>query len=119
MAANCDVAVIAGRSRQAARQIGRRRVHLSAEILIQYGAIMQARLLIRRQPILFPEPSRRVVLMLVVPIVRHLLVVFVKPRLVLAVLIASPPAVLCKSSAGGQDENSYYSRAKQSMCIHE
>ena len=35
MAANCDVAVIAGRWRQAARQIGRRRVHLSAEVLIE------------------------------------------------------------------------------------
>jgi hypothetical protein len=94
-------------------------MHFPAEVLIQHGPLMQARFLIGRQSVLFSEPCRRVVLMLVVPVVRRLLVVFVKLRLVLAVLIASLPTVLCPSNAGGQDESSYYSRTKQPMYIHE
>jgi hypothetical protein len=114
MASHRDVAVVAWRSRQAASQIGRRRVHLPAQVFIQYGALMQARFLVGRQSVLAPEPCRRVGLILVVPVVRHLLVVFVKLGMGLAVLITS----LCQSRTGGQDEKSYRNGTQQPICFH-
>jgi hypothetical protein len=119
MAADSNVAMVAWRRRQAARQIGRSGVHLPAQVLIQHRALMQARFFVGRQPVLVPETCGGMGLILVVPVVRDLLVVFVKMGLVLAVLIASLPAVLCKSSTASQDENSNYSRTKQPICIHE
>src|ERR1039457_6541940 len=119
MAADRDVAVVAWGRRQAARQIGRYRVHLPSQTLVQYRALMQARFLVGRQSILVPEPYRRMGLVLLVPIARHLLVVLVKLGMTLLVLIASLSPVLCKSGAAGQGQNRGRSRSQQPMCFHK
>ena len=72
-------------------QVGWYGVHLPAQIFVQHGALVQTRFLIGGQSILFPEPCRWVVLVLVGPIASHLLVVFVKVA-GLAVLGESPGA---------------------------
>ena len=101
MAAHRDVAVVAWRRSQAACQVGRCSVHLPAQVRIHHSAFMQARFLVGRQSVLVPEPCRRVGLILVVPVVRHLLVVFVKLGMTLLVLTASLSPVLCNSRAAG------------------
>src|ERR1017187_9702371 len=119
MAADRDVAVVAWRRRQAARQIGRRRVHLPSQTLVQHHALMQARFLVGRQSVLVPEPCRRMGLVLVVPVARHLLVVLVKLGLTLLVLTASLSPVLCQSRTAGQGQNRGGSRSQQPMCFHK
>jgi hypothetical protein len=55
MAADRDVTVVAWRRRQAARQIGKCGVHLLSQVLVQHGALMQARFLVGRRSVLVPE----------------------------------------------------------------
>jgi hypothetical protein len=55
LAADRDVTVVAWRRRQAARQIGRCGVHLLSQVLVQHGALMQARFLVGRRSVLVPE----------------------------------------------------------------
>ena len=93
MAAERDVTVVAWRRRQAARQIGRCGVHLLSQVLVQHGALMQARFLVGRQSVLVPEAdgpgSRRTSRALRVGRVRQ-------TELTLLVSIAPLPPVLCK-----------------------
>ena len=112
MAADRDVAVVSWRRRQAARQIGRCRVHLPSQVLVQHRALMQPRFLIGRQSILVPEPCRRMGLILVIPVARHLLVVLVKLSMTLLVLTASLSPVLCKSRTASQGQNRGGSRSQ-------
>jgi hypothetical protein len=56
-------------------------MRLPSQILVQHRALMQARFLVGRQSGLVPEPCRRMGLVPVVPIARHLLVVLVKLRM--------------------------------------
>jgi hypothetical protein len=64
-------------------------VHLVPQTSIEHGAFPEARFLVRRESILFPQASRWIVLMLVVPVMRHLLIVFVESWAILAVLAIS------------------------------
>src|SRR5665811_1100496 len=74
---------------QLTREIARGRMHLVPQTSIEHGAFPEARFLVRRESILFPQASRRIVLMLVVPVMRHLLIVFVESWAILAVLAIS------------------------------
>src|ERR1700730_6366893 len=110
MAAKRDGAAFAGRRGQVARQFGRRSVHLPAQVPIQHSTLMQARFFVGRQSVLAPQSGRRVVLILVVPVVSNLLVVFVKLGMALLVLTASLSPVLgqsraaCQNRAGSRDQ---------------
>src|ERR1035438_9969557 len=75
---------------------------------------MQARFLVGRQAVLVPQPSRRMGLVLVVPVARRLLVVLVKLGMT---LLVSP--VLCKSRAASQGQNRSGGRSQQLMCSHK
>jgi hypothetical protein len=75
---------------------------------------MQARFLVGRQSVLVPQPSRRMGLVLVVPVARHLLVVLVKLGMT---LLVSP--ILCKNRAAGQGQNRGGSHSQQPMCFHK
>ena len=106
VAADHNVAVVGCRRRQAARQIGRRRVHLPSQTLVQHHALMEARLLVGRQPVPAPQSCRRMSLVLVVPVAGHLLVVVVELGMT---LLVSP--VLCESRASAQGQNRDGSRS--------
>ena len=66
------------RWRQLAREIPRGRMHFVPQTSIEHGAFPQARFLVRRESILFSKAGRWIILMLVVPVMRYLLIVFVE-----------------------------------------
>src|ERR1700730_757078 len=63
---------------QLAREIPRGRVHLVPQTSIEHSAFPEARFLVRRESILFSQAGRWIILMLVVPVMRYLLIVFVE-----------------------------------------
>jgi hypothetical protein len=116
MAADRNVAMVAWGWRQAARKIGRCRVHLSSQVLVQHCALMQPRFLVGRQSILIPESCRRMGLILLIPVVRYLLVVLVKLSMTLLVLTTSLSPVLCKSRAANLGQNRRGSTGSDRRC---
>jgi len=77
-------------------QIGGSGVRLSAQVRVQHLALTQAPFLFWRQSVPFPEPGRRVRLVLFVPVARHLLIVLIKLVMVSSVSIVLPTTILCQ-----------------------
>ena len=78
MSPDRDIAMIRRRRRQLAREIGRYRVGVLAEVSIERSARLETRFLIRREPIPGSEARRRAALVLVIPIARGLTGVIVE-----------------------------------------
>ena len=75
-------------------EIRRRRMHFLAKILVKRSTLTKAGLLIGGQSILRPKACRRVVLVLVVPIMRDLLIVLAKLYIVLSLPVVSLVTIL-------------------------
>jgi hypothetical protein len=94
VAADDDISVAPRRSWQIPRQVARYRVRPLLKTAIQTFTLTKPSFLVRGELVLLPEASRRVVLMLLVPISRGF-----STRL--AVLVVSLPAFLGKSYGTG------------------
>jgi hypothetical protein len=89
-----NIAVLRRRWWQLAREIPWGSVHLVPQTSIEHGAFAEARFLVRRESILFTKAGRRIILMLVVPVVRHLLIVFAELLTVSSILAIPLSAIL-------------------------
>src|SRR5258708_5580558 len=87
--------MIARRRRQLTAEVSRRRMDSPAEVVVERPAFMQAGLLVGRQAVSTTKACGRVVLMLFVPVTRHLLVVVVKLSMAAAALVITLAAFLC------------------------
>jgi hypothetical protein len=97
------ITVASGRWRQALLKVRRCVVNFPPQLRIQRGALTKPPLLIAGQAVLFSEPDRRMVLVLVIPVIRGLTVLFVELCVVLAPLIVTI-AVLRKNHTAWKRE---------------
>jgi hypothetical protein len=107
VSADGHVAVMRGRRRQLARQIRRQAVLALPQVAVHGTPWRETAFLFGRQPILGPQSPRRMIAMLLVPIVGHLSVVIVELRMVLAVsLLASGSLLLSEDRRSGHQPDS-------------
>jgi hypothetical protein len=89
--------------RQLAIELGRRRMNFLAEILVKRGTLTKAGLLVSRKAVLIPKARRRVGLVLVVPIMRHLLIMLAELDIVLVLsLVVSLASILRNRNGCGR-----------------
>ncbi len=97
-----------------AREIPRGRVDLVAQTTIEHGAFPDPRFLVRREAILFSQAGRRIILMLVVPVMHHLLIVLVELWIIPSVWAIIPsPTILC------EEKTSANAKHKRGKCDFE
>jgi len=94
VSADSDVTMIARRRRQLTAKVSRRGMDSFAQIPIERRAFVEAGLLIGRQAVSVTKACGWMVLMLSIPVARHLLVMLVKLSMTAAVLVVMLIALL-------------------------
>ncbi len=102
-----DIAMVAWRRRELAIEFGRCRMRSLTEIPVENGTLMETVFLIRGKPVSIPETSRRVCLVLVIPVVRNLSIMFVELNIssVLAIPLSTIPILGNGNGSGRRNQD--------------
>jgi hypothetical protein len=96
ISANSHIPMVVWWRRQIALQVVGDWMYFLTQVLIQHGTLPQARFLIGVEPILVPESSGRIVLVLVVPVSGRLTILVIKLCVTLAILAAGAHHEHCR-----------------------